>query len=450
MSVTAPASKTPTTTYQYGMNTAQPRQGDFGGWLTGPSRPAFPQGENTYKQTNPAGGNYGEWLTGPTPTAAGGKPMDMSMYSPGKAQPTQTQSQGSPYQPPGRNIAGRLGGTTNDNPGTAQYWQGRGFDVVNAGTFGQPSYGGYTPGFGPSGEVLPGSFPRDTPMPQTPSPRLDNRGQPMSPNQYYNDKGQVFGGTQSYAIGTSPQAMAEGRRRHAESQGFFRPDDPRLSPGVRIATPESQAASREYAAWRQSGYAGYTPAQPPLSMDELSRLSPEQRGRLADTERSGMEQAFNRWRQGNAGSPNRNDQYAPPRREPAILIDGRSQRGPAPDQQQNPFAGMQPGVYSPTGQFYDGNLAQGLSQAQRQRDAFVMQMNQATLPYQMANVFGADLGAPSYDFQGMLGRANKMVEDGFHNPFTQYFDQDLADQMSRYAPPSMYQSDRGPRGGIYT
>jgi hypothetical protein len=217
-----------------------------------------------------------------------------------------------------------------------------------------------------------------------------------------------------------------------------------------MATPESQAASREYAAWRQSGYAGYTPAQPPLSMDELSRLSPEQRGRLADTERSGMDQAFNQWRQGNAGSPNRNDQYAPPSREPAILIDGRSQRGPAPDQQQNPFAGMQPGVYSPTGQFYDGNLAQGLSQAQRQRDAFVMQMNQATLPYQMANVFGQDLGAPSYDFQGMLGRANKMVEDGFYNPFTQYFDQDLADQMSRYAPPSMYQTDRGPRGGIYT
>jgi hypothetical protein len=136
--------------------------------------------------------------------------------------------------------------------------------------------------------------------------------------------------------------------------------------------------------------------------------------------------------------------------EPAILIDGRSQRGPAPDQQQNPFAGMQPGVYSPTGQFFGGNPSQGLSQAQRQRDAFVMQMNQATLPYQMANVFGADLGAPSYDFQGMLGRANKMVEDGFYNPFTQYFDQDLAEMMSQYAPPSMYQTDRGPRGGIYT
>jgi hypothetical protein len=136
--------------------------------------------------------------------------------------------------------------------------------------------------------------------------------------------------------------------------------------------------------------------------------------------------------------------------EPAILIDGRSQRGPAPDQQQNPFAGMQPGVYSPTGQFYGGNPSQGLSQAQRQRDAFVMQMNQATLPYQMANVFGADLGSPNYDFQGMLGRANKMVEDGFYNPFTQYFDQDLAEMMSQYAPPSMYQTDRGPRGGIYT
>ena len=159
------------------------------------------------------------------------------------------------------------------------------------------------------------------------------------------------------------------------------------------------------------------------------------------------ENPYQEWRRQQPRSPG---PAMPSLPEPAILIDGRSQRGPAPDQQQNPFAGMQPGVYSPTGQFYDGNLAQGLSQAQRQRDAFVMQMNQATLPYQMANVFGSDLGAPSYDFQGMLGRANKMVEDGFYNPFTQYYNQDLADQMSRYAPPSMYQSDRGPRGGIYT
>ena len=372
--MTAPASKTPTTTYQYGMNTAQPRQGDFGGWLTGPSRPAFPQGENTYKQTNPAGGNYGEWLTGPTPTAAGGKPMDMSMYNPGSAQQT-------PAAAPNRAPAPA-------NPTQMQF--------ANPGqhlSYRAPDISAYSPG----------------------------RAQPTQTQ------------SQGSPYQTAPQSSG-----------------PWISPGVRMATPEQAAASREYAAWRQSGYAGYTPAQPPLSMDELSRLSPEQRGRLADTERSGMDQAFNQWRQGNAGSLNRNDQYAPPRREPAILIDGRSQRGPAPDQQQNPFAGMQPGVYSPTGQFYDGNLAQGLSQAQRQRDAFVMQMNQATLPYQMANVFGADLGAPSYDFQGMLGRANKMVEDGFYNPFTQYYNQDLADQMSRYAPPSMYQTDRGPRGGIYT
>jgi hypothetical protein len=164
-------------------------------------------------------------------------------------------------------------------------------------------------------------------------------------------------------------------------------------------------------------------------------------GRLAHVDESG------RWQDGARPSIS----VVP--RAPASAEPARPQpRPPATTRpsQENPFAGMQPGVYSPTGQFYGGDPVQGLSQAQRQRDAFVMQMNQATLPYQMANVFGQDLGAPNYDFQGMLGRANKMVEDGFYNPFTQYFNQDLADQMSRYAPPSMYRTDRGPRGGIYT
>ncbi len=220
-------------------------------------------------------------------------------------------------------------------------------------------------------------------------------------------------------------------------------------------TPE-EAQRREYE--RQAGQA-WLDSYPPGGVAEGGWTRNAQ-GQLESNYQREQQKFLDNWMKQNPYSPpqyggtqprpNVNDQYAPPRREPAILIDGRTQRGPAPDQQQNPFAGMQPGVYSPTGQFFDGNLAQGLSQAQRQRDAFVMQMNQATLPYQMANVFGADLGAPNYDFQGMLGRANKMVEDGFYNPFTQYFDQDLAEMMSQYAPPSMYQTDRGPRGGIYT
>jgi hypothetical protein len=102
------------------------------------------------------------------------------------------------------------------------------------------------------------------------------------------------------------------------------------------------------------------------------------------------------------------------------------------------YAGLAPGVYTPTGKFYGGDPAQGLMQAQRERDAFVMQMNQAMLPYQMANVFGQDLGAPNYDFNAMIGRANNMIENGFYNPFTQYFSQDPMQQIGQYAPPSMY------------
>lgn len=394
MSVMAPASKTPTTTYQYGMNTAQPRQGDFGGWLTGPSRPAFPQGENTYKQTTPAGGNYGEWLTGPTPTAAGGKPMDMSMYSPGKAQPTQAPAIGTPYYDPAAK-------TTQ----TGMMTQPRTYQDLQAM---HPEWGAMVS----AGTAQPYSAYQSQGSPYQTAPQAPNAPQPYQPMR----------GVQSGGLMADPEET----RRYDEimaRNGVSRQDyaDPRYQDYLstlhqRMGDPVSNI--EEFGRYKQTGQTPYQLPPPPANSAQPR--------------------------------PYGNDQYTPPRREPAILIDGRPQRGPAPDQQQNPFAGMQPGVYSPTGQFYGGDPVQGLSQAQRQRDAFVMQMNQATLPYQMANVFGQDLGAPNYDFQGMLGRANKMVEDGFYNPFTQYFNQDLADQMSRYAPPSMYQTGRGPRGGIYT
>jgi hypothetical protein len=128
--------------------------------------------------------------------------------------------------------------------------------------------------------------------------------------------------------------------------------------------------------------------------------------------------------------------YAPGKAQPTQTPSlGTAYGQPAATQQPmqaNPYANMQPGVYTPTGQFFGGNPAQGLAQAQQQRDAFVQQSMQATLPYTLANVFGQDLGAPNYDFQAMLGRANKMVEDGFYNPFTQYFSQ--PDPMQQPAP----------------
>jgi hypothetical protein len=106
----------------------------------------------------------------------------------------------------------------------------------------------------------------------------------------------------------------------------------------------------------------------------------------------------------------------------------------------SPFSDMKPGVYTPTGQYFGGDLVTGLRQAQLQRDAMVQQMNQATLPYQMANIFGQDLGAPQFDFQAMLGRANDAIQSGFYNPFTRYFDEtsDPLTQIGQQAPPSLY------------
>lgn len=109
--------------------------------------------------------------------------------------------------------------------------------------------------------------------------------------------------------------------------------------------------------------------------------------------------------------------------------------------QANPYANMQPGVYSPGGQFYGGNQSQGLADAMRQRDAFVQQSMQAMLPYQVANFTKQDFGAPQIDLQGMRNAASQMVQDGFYNPFTQYFQQQQTmapESLNPYAPPSLY------------
>jgi len=315
------------------------------------------------------------------------KAPDMSMYSPGSAQQ-------SPAAAPNRAPAPA-------NPTQMQF--------ANPGqhlSYRAPDISAYSPGRAQPTQTQSQGSPYQT------APQSPNAPQPYQPR----------GGVQSGGLMADPEETRRIDEIMARN-GVSRQDyaDPRYQDylrALRAATSDSTRRIEEFGRYKQTGQTQYQLPPPPANSAQPR--------------------------------PYGNDQYAPPRREREILIDGRSQRGPAPDQQQNPFAGMQPGVYSPTGQFYDGNLAQGLSQAQRQRDAFVMQMNQATLPYQMANVFGADLGAPNYDFQGMLGRANKMVEDGFYNPFTQYFDQDLATQLGQYAPPSMYQTDRGPRGGIYT
>lgn len=122
--------------------------------------------------------------------------------------------------------------------------------------------------------------------------------------------------------------------------------------------------------------------------------------------------------------------------------------------QANPYANMQPGVYSPGGQFYGGNQSQGLADAMRQRDAFVQQSMQAMLPYQVANFTKQDFGQPQFDLQGMRNAASQMVQDGFYNPFTQYFQQQqqtmAPEFLNPYAPPSLYGNPYGmPFGNPY-
>jgi hypothetical protein len=110
---------------------------------------------------------------------------------------------------------------------------------------------------------------------------------------------------------------------------------------------------------------------------------------------------------------------------------------------------MQAGVYGPGGEYYGANQSQGLADAMRQRDAFVQQSMQAIMPYQVANFTKQDFGAPQIDLQGLRNSASQMVQDGFYNPFTKYFEQQQQQQtmapeaLNPYAPPSLYGNPYG-------
>jgi len=129
-----------------------------------------------------------------------------------------------------------------------------------------------------------------------------------------------------------------------------------------------------------------------------------------------------------------------------------------PQAQGSPY-GMQPPAtaqgypqytnpYAPQGgfsaEYFDlqGNPV-SMQQRNAQRDAMVLQLQQANLPYVFANSLNQNVGPPQFDMNTLLQNANKAVDNGFYNPFQRYFEeQDAAQRLAQYAPPSMY-----PRGG---
>ena len=129
-----------------------------------------------------------------------------------------------------------------------------------------------------------------------------------------------------------------------------------------------------------------------------------------------------------------------------------------PQAQGSPY-GMQPPAtaqgypqytnpYAPQGgfsaEYFDlqGNPV-SMQQRNAQRDAMVLQLQQANLPYVFANSLNQNVGPPQFDMNTLLQNANKAVDNGFYNPFQRYFEErDAVPQLAQYAPPSMY-----PRGG---
>jgi hypothetical protein len=141
---------------------------------------------------------------------------------------------------------------------------------------------------------------------------------------------------------------------------------------------------------------------------------------------------------------------APRSMDMSMYSPGRAQSTPPSSQgtpyntPQNPFANMQPGVYSPGGFSPAANPLQAQANAMNQRAAFVQQANQAMLPFQYAQSTGQNFGAPQFDLPGMRQQAQQMVQDGWYNPFQRYF----AQQDQAAAPPQNALQDLFARNNI--
>lgn len=141
--------------------------------------------------------------------------------------------------------------------------------------------------------------------------------------------------------------------------------------------------------------------------------------------------------------------FAPPQRQ--TYYDRKGQ--PVADPTQ--VATFRPTYYDMTGK------PVSFDQQQAQRAAALVQTQQADMPFRLANVFNQNIGSNALDYNSVLGQANKMVENGFYNPFSAMYGQgqgvggtpDIASRVSQYAPPSIYGGsleDRGPLTGWAT
>jgi len=215
-----------------------------------------------------------------------------------------------------------------------------------------------------------------------------------SPYDYYNASGQKFGAVPDYAPGMSSQQMAQSYGNLANSKGYYR------QPQAGLSLADSQLGFGQ---------------QPPRMWNNHVVMGGDM---VVDAD------YYNTLRKQDPG------------RYPEPLQDPRSTQPAAP---QNPFANMQPGVYTPYGFTPTNNPLQAQANAIAQRAAIVQQTNQALLPYQYAQATGQDFGAPQFDLAGIRQQAQKMVGDGWYNPFQRYFEQqDALQQIGQYAPPPMY------------
>lgn len=145
--------------------------------------------------------------------------------------------------------------------------------------------------------------------------------------------------------------------------------------------------------------------------------------------------------------------YSPGRAQPTQTQGQGTPYGQPAQQQQpaNPYANMAPGVYY-GGQQIPGNQQQAIQAAMAQRDAMAVLVNNNNMQYSLANAFGQDIGRPQFDYGSAMQQAQNMVQNGFYNPFTQYYNQttDPLSQLGQNAPPSMYnpQQPFPPIGGF--
>ena len=198
-----------------------------------------------------------------------------------------------------------------------------------------------------------------------------------------------------------------------------------------FGSPAQADASANSQRWGQGNSAYAMPQQQPTKPPDLSSYAP---GRAQATQTPSFGSAYGQQDWSRPGPVSQS--FGAPQ-EPTYSLQRQQSDmgnyGNTPDARPQGF----------TSQYFDysGNPV-SFEQQQAQRAALLQQVRQAELPFVFGNALNQDMGPRTLDAQTLLGNANRMVDDGFYNPFLRRLQQDPIQQIGQQASPSLYEPPR--------